>query len=474
MNTQNSIYMAIETTIASEETLCCLSNHLMQWSNQIWIMNLSPFAQYWKQQASVSDSTVSVLWRNILNRTFGEMPDDSAAALQLQQPYLAAVANHPWKALLLIGAMKQHAFSGMITEWSRAGERLLASCSWEIWEQNIRQLGEIWETAGLKKFRASRLRSQTERFLSIAQRTGIYQIQDSSILNRESIQKRFGREIAAVWNWQFPSDTHHKAYDLPEFPWKPYWFHKPLITRRHTDFPMKHWEQIQPDLQEDFNRLANQIEQKQLTDIHWTIRLEELRELSLTIHFRNPHSLAAEKDHQKTALLQAFYRFQDHPFLKEQDTSGIIYWQLEIKSLFRPPAVFYNIFGELQGEDSGEDGLAGMANQLPVKLERYRIHEDWLPEDSWQSYSPSNNHKERVFSEKSILIPADKRPLYIRTHPKLIESQQGLFLEKVMGKWWRPNGNTERTYYQYTDPSGNRYWVFRDPQGRWFEHGIYG
>jgi protein ImuB len=54
--------------------------------------------------------------------------------------------------------------------------------------------------------------------------------------------------------------------------------------------------------------------------------------------------------------------------------------------------------------------------------------------------------------------------------------------ERIAGEWWRGHHKT-RDYYDVTDESGNRFWVFRvmslsKPQAdtigvRWFLHGLF-
>ena len=54
-----------------------------------------------------------------------------------------------------------------------------------------------------------------------------------------------------------------------------------------------------------------------------------------------------------------------------------------------------------------------------------------------------------------------------RVHPVV----QSVGPERIAGRWWDGHHKT-RDYFDVSDPTGRRFWIFRVAQnGRWFVHG---
>ena len=144
--------MALETTLEEEENLQCLSGKVMRWDKNLWLLDLGAFYSYWLERAIQNKSSITTVWREVLNQTFGSKEMD------LQEDYRAALTGHPWRALLLLYTMKEQKKFGLLDGRSNVGRRLLSQVSWNAWWQGVSGLEKVWEKQKLPRFKASKLR----------------------------------------------------------------------------------------------------------------------------------------------------------------------------------------------------------------------------------------------------------------------------------------------------------------------------
>ena len=458
MSDRVNLFMALETVREEEEVLQCFTGKVMRWDTNLWLLDLGTFYSYWLERAIQHKSSVTTLWREVLNQTFGSQEMD------VQEDYRAALAGDPWRALLLLNGMKENRKFGFVDGRSKMGRRLLSQVSWNAWWQGLSGLTEVWGKQKLPRFKASKLRKQGERFKLAMDRLGIKKPLESKILTLSGIKTRYGRCLSWVWAWTFDQTVEAR------FPWRNHLFQQPPKVKRFLEDASFYWEPLSVLLQEDLDQLCDALGYQLVTRIHWTITLEDMTEMIIPIQFRNPHDLKSEKGEHLTVLLQAqaaIEAFFKQHLEEEEIPSLILNWTLELMEMMTLPSIQYDIFGEAFEEESGELTLARLENQLSVPLQRFVMTEDWVPETSFKAWEGEGANQDLSLKEAAFT-----RPLYLWAKPKPIPqlAVEGLeFLESSMNAWWLPEQeNAHRQYFR----EGNR-WVFYDGKGSWFEHGIF-
>ena len=126
-------------------------------------------------------------------------------------------------------------------------------------------------------------------------------------------------------------------------------------------------------------------------------------------------------------------------------------------------------------------------HQLPERL-RARIGEqqvgslgvqpDYRPELAWRQTPPGKT---------SALAPsgsaAGPRPVWLLPRPRLLRVEEGRPCyqgcldilqgpERIESGWW-DGVDVQRDYYVAADASGSRFWIYREPAGDWFLHGVF-
>ena len=127
---------------------------------------------------------------------------------------------------------------------------------------------------------------------------------------------------------------------------------------------------------------------------------------------------------------------------------------------------------------------------------RPELHPEPLPEDSvayrpaTDRYAPTKRPTEMIDDDP---LPTSSRPLCLMSPtpvavmsvipegpPVRFRWQHRDYMiarctepERIDTGWWTPDGNLVRTYYRAETTTGERFWLFRDPRGHWFLHGVF-
>ena len=512
MNRKNTatalrVYMALETGSEEREKLQSLTTQVMRWSEEIWILDISPFFRYWQIRSQAADSAVIPLWRTALNRIF-EIPDvpDPEKIIPLASAYRATCAVNPWLSVLMLYEMQERNIRGLVPQQSRVGQTLLKNVGWKCWWQGASAISDHFLAAKTKGFKPAHFRKQCHRLKLGMSRLNIRRPGEMSILNESGVKKRFGAELGRLWRWTFAERSGRSPSTLSEnsvgpapflqrsgFPWQDYRFRDSPLVRRCLDYPLERWEQLAPLLVEDLDKLCGRLENsgEQVSRIDWQVTLDDLKQLRVPIGFRNPHNLLREKGKHRTALSLAERAFEGAvreqfpptSAAEEAEAAPLIHnWELVLSETLIVPDIFFDIFGEIAGKEGDLDILLRLENELPVPLNRFASCRDWLPEDSYTCTELDWKEAESSPSEmqRSLDAVAEERPLYIRSEPTLLPGiepkRQGRFLESTLSKWWQAGGPAaiERNYFKHIDPDGNATWIFQDSAGNWYQHGIFG
>lgn len=461
-------FIALIVPHVSPEDLQTLSPRFMQWDADLWLLDLKPCLSYWQLMAQRQKQSLPQVLQEVLSACFQE---DSSA-------YTAALSSSPWLALLLARLLEQKGFRGLNTESQRLSRNLMSSLSWDLW----------WAAAERYAFHRQEVKTffKHKRAMQIAMRRLCVDRPTSTSLQTMpsfQIKRRFGPLIAELWEQTFPlHETSPSSGSLEEtaaFPWQSYLLTEPLTHFRHLDFPLSDWQNLEPFLREDLNRLClleSFKKGERILSLEWLIVLDNLQEISLSVLFRHPHCLQSESPHQRTALLQISYAFQRAQQASrrkvESESPWIVSWRLRVLESLRPLPRDRQLFGE---SSASWNELLKLENQLDRPLEAYQIVEDWLPEDAFTSlYTPAVFEREHLPALEHL---GRQRPLFLLQKPQPWNPRgQNIwnFKERTMDKWWRKQSSGVRDYYQVLNREQEQIlWVFRDSAGQCFVHGIY-
>lgn len=498
------------------EKLQALTPRLMQWSESLWLLDLSVCKSYWRARAKLQETTAINLLRGILQELIGES-------------YLAVLVDHPWRALLLARHMQERRLVGLVTCQGVFGENLYRDLSWKSWWRAGWELAQHLQKLGGKRFDAALFRRQCAQMQRAVKRLGITKPGQLSEVASLSIKRRFGATLRDMWQWAYDaqktSGAHRELFadiDGPftsGFPWRSFEFATLPEVHRDLDDPLCEWQHIEPCLRDDFDRLCGQaswLAGEKVVSLEWRLVLRDLSCHLVPIHFRHPHSLHLEKGCQTTALLQALYAFEASilgtrsqsyksrtlrrkrsPRTSDGERhlvavpSPIVAWDLVIKERMTILPRSVGFFGEqkisLHGEIttfSTEEELLQLENKLPLPLMAFNLREDWLPEDSFAE-TVKAELSPRDFQglyRPSLMAMAHHRPLYLYAKPQPLDgkgrSSLWEFTERTMNKWWQTPGeaapsNIQRDYYRLTEADGRALWVFKNARAEWYIQGIY-
>ena len=115
----------------------------------------------------------------------------------------------------------------------------------------------------------------------------------------------------------------------------------------------------------------------------------------------------------------------------------------------------------------GEQGVGGLCARA-----------DHRPERAWRGTRPG-----RSAEPASADVPGGVRPAWLLPRPQPLRVEQGrpcyqgrLDLlqgpERIESGWW-DGVDVQRDYYVAADASGRRLWIFREPAGDWYLHGVF-
>lgn len=487
-------FIAIKSSTLSAVELQTITPRFMTWDEDTWLLDLTPCLSYWQLQADRQKQTLTQILQKILQQLHPDTAErDEADDLRPgiaegnARSYYAALSSHPWPALLLVRILEAKGFIGLTSSSQKTARHLFGALSWQMWwdcaERYVQHSPGSAHASFAKHKRAMQL---AMRRLACDSPLQLKNMPSSQM------RRRFGSLIAQLWEQSFfpspatPSPAAQtgagwrgmSSDELTGFPWHAYILSLPLTRTRHLDFPLNDWQVIEPLLREDLNHfcvLDSFKKGERILNLEWRIVLYNLQEIPISVLFRHPHCLQRESPHQRTALLQIFYAFQQTlRSLKErqEEAPWMISWELRILHTLRPLPAQQSLFADERGD---WEELMTLENQLKQPLEAYQVREDWLPEDSFMPLSQEKAEESEYGSPLQHM--GHHRPLFILQEPQpwtaYGQSLLWKFRERTMDKWWRKQGNSSRDYYQVTSQE-QAFWVFRDAKGQCFLHGIYG
>lgn len=479
------------------EKLESLTPRIMQWSEDIWILDMGLCLSYWWNRALQEGLDVVTLWRLVLQRLFG---GDTLT-------YSAAVAHHPWLAVLVLGHMRERDLFGLVDYDSPFGRRHFQEVSWRNWWWAAKAVIPHFSLAGRKRLGSfPRSLGQMRRAIK---RLRLDRPHTLKTAEPSAIRRRFGSIMGELWGWTYAEEKEGEGRSgLVGFPWRAYQFRAPPVVRRNLDFTLNDWEAMAPLLQEDLNALCRKgiaFDAKEyVLRLLWRLSLADGTTEELELPFRNPHSLHQDAPEQRTAMAQALFRFSSsHGKAAREDRDGIlgvIAWEVIVAEKMALPPQVRSLFDDPTGD---VQELATLENLLPVPLERLDVRPDWVPESSFGlavdvrakvrgGVGEHTVHPDKSVGDRQALVyqsAASDRPLFIFTEPEVLArpgpSGGVRFLERTMEKWWlhckgadeapgEPSRSSRRDYYQFLDSEGKSLWVFQNQRKQWFVHGVYG
>lgn len=378
-------FLAVATPIDDPACLMALTPRVMRWSDDVWLMDLSVCRSYWQANAQRLNKQPLVLIQTILERTLATA----------DQPLCAALADHPWPAILVLGAMRERRLTGFMQLETPFTQALYRDIIWSGWMAAAGVIAVHFANRKTLPFNGAQYQRQCKQLVAAARRLRLASPWELRTAAALSVRRRFGQTLAALWEWTFPpsQSPHAQAEALAAFPWQRWeWTEKPRVLRV-LDYALWQWEAIAPLLCEDLDklcrvRLSSRGFEGKVTELTWLLTLNDLRVLPVTVSFRHPHDLARELGQHKTALLQAQYAFEAalkaHQRADDNDIEvPIISWTLTMESCLATPPVISDLFGALADEGCEAARLLELENQLPVALAQFDLRQDWLPENSF-------------------------------------------------------------------------------------------
>lgn len=475
-------YLVIQST--SEEHLAdhfVLSPQVMRWNHHTIIFALREVILYWNHQARNFSLSTKTLLQMILSKYWGKN-------------WRAILCAHPFQGIFYLSAQRNSSESlfslqSIISLSALFQRRPYQQCSLDHWFSLLPELSLHWSTNS-EHFHATKFKKDSAKFQRFCQRMNIRLATQLSSVSQSSFQKRFGLNLSLAWSWisliKEPSVnifSWASENQLNDFPWQALALPSLLEKKRHLDFPLIDWESIEFLLREDLLSLyQNQSPHWRVSELIWSVTLENFDVLDIPIRFRTPYSLHSDAPRFETALFQFFYGF-DHACENLKKTIiddlldrsvSIIGWSLVIAKQFEHVLETLNIF-EQEKNHILQDDLFELENKLPHSFERYANFLSFIPENS---FSPkfSQYENESLFPAQWNLS-GQKRPLHYFAEPyslSIRESDRLIFLEKTSICWWKKENQAlfERDYFILETKRKQRLWVYRE-NDEWFCQGVY-
>lgn len=463
--------------------LQCLGNRIMEWGNGLWLFDPTPLLPYWRQQAAAAGRTLLQLWQQVLQEALCNNSTDVRAA----------VAPHPWQALLLFSAMQQQHTQGLLSLSDNQGQQLYRQLDWTPWQTRVRQLARHLEkdtgtstgSKGWTRQRTAALRSEAVRLQRMAQRLGMDHPAAMQGLHHAGLRRRFGTLLAAVWEWTCLGQSRDSG--AVSFPWNDWQPPPPASLTRVPDYALCAWEQAAPLLLDDLDQLAARLRQRgriHVLELCWLLRFPEDIEISIPLQFRHPHCLEQEMGHHGTILLQLRERFaaavQDAcrhiPGWADMGETilPVLSWRLSVQRLLCLPAEQPGLFGDMYDLCDEEAALRQLENELPVPLHRFRLRDDWEPGESYGEGSVPYP----ALHQAALTALARQLPLFLleerdEVPGEALHALPGMHYQ--MCKWWRTaSGTGERACYRTRDKEQRIWWASPNGDGGWERHGLFG
>lgn len=510
-------YLAIEVVDdLSDPALQALSPTIMSWSSSFWLVDLRSCASYWSQRAQRHGLPVTVFFQQMICELYGDR-------------CRAALAPHPWQAVLMVREMSARDLQGLLLAQSPFGQTLLHDLSWSSWWDCVATLAEHFVQVGRRHFNPSLFRRQCRDMRRAMGRLGTPSAGQLRAMPTPALARRFGSTLGELRDWAYTDaappeggDPNHGKMRLlfaentaftSGFPWQSQTHLKQPAVVCHLETPLREWAHLESLLREDFDRLCHLdswSEGERIVCLEWHLTLSDLTTLTLPLRFRHPHALHSEQGVHKTALLQASYCFANsqraaalHIPLRDgyeplTALFAVVGWELRITERLTLPRRSISLFDDhsaVEGEEAHADQgyLLRLENKLPIPLIAFDLCPDWLPETSFSEASATKSATTKEVDALTLYAHglaaaavSERRPLFLYRHPEPLDPQilarTGRFYERTMHKWWGAAPThlagearvLQRDYYRLRDPQSRSLWVYRDSLGQCFIHGIYG
>ncbi|NBV41349.1 hypothetical protein EBR96_01070 [bacterium] len=465
----------------------------MRWSDDCWLIDLTSYLPYWQSIATTQKKSVYQIWETYLSHHLGSSESNRFNPV----PIRAVWDHHPWRAILILLHMKHHQDNsqsyGFITPNGAQYESLWQNVSWDTWNLAFRTLDHHINCQKKEKQKASRL-------LLTASRLNISKPAQLNRLPQQGIQRRFGAWITEIIHWTVKPESDYRNQPFPWIPWRT---KEQATVTRHFEIPLSDWSEWISFLVSDLDQLSSQIADFTI-QLQWTVRFENDEEWPLEIRFRQPHHLASEKGHQKSACRQLENALQHQEGLRiasAHQLCRIVGWELSaVETLYIPPELL-TLF-EMDPDQHTHRALRRLHNQVTVPLHQFQLITNWVPEFSyitrnagtepladahnqqnWNEANSGNRGKRRKLHQ----IPFDgrgdasplqtKRPLFLFTDPLPLNNATPYQLtERTLSPWW--NGQSipaQRRYARLHHPNGGQCWGYWNPAKKnWVVQGMYG
>ncbi len=464
-----------------------LTPWVMQWTENIWIFNLSPCRNFWAIQKEKKKKGLYELFEQILDISF-------------EKEYLSVFANHPWQCIFFLDHLLKKKAKGVFSLNTLLNRRIYESLPWDHWFNPLVILSDHLNYLKVKGFKESQFRSKQAQLKRFIKRMDLWGPFDLSQADVASIKRRFSGWLGEVWAWTFNGflegekqtlnlfNSEDNQVNLGSFPWIPFQIYDPPRVIRHLEYPVNRWDVVESLLIEDFSKLCavnSWTEREQVSSIIWGITLYNLKNLKVELNFRNPYSLHSDtRNNFKTALYQAYYAYMelmDKLRARETDLDlpeeiPFVGWEIEINEcLYIPPQITELISTE--NSKLNYEDILDLQNKLPLPIESYVIVPDFFPDLSFRS-GEAGNTGEYDFSLNQWIEASSNRPFFYYKNPLPITCPLELkrrFLERTSNDWWESENLMDMTkdYFLLEDRDGKFVWVFRDNSGAWYKHGIY-
>lgn len=454
-------FLALTTGASELAETAILTPEVMKWSPGTWLFDLRSCHEFWHRRAQSQGMMPVALIQHLLRLYCGS------------NEFHAAGADHPWQAVLMVGALQARAMAGLVMKASAFGQRLYRELNWPIWLAAADQL-RIHLDAHPRSGRSD-ITCELAQLKRAVERMNLRTLRGFAGVRSASLQRRYGLMIAAMWRW-----THAQAgTSLDGFAWVTWRPRQLPTTLRVLDYACWEWDQLAPVLVEDLDRLCDHPawdRSDQVTGIRWELVFEDMQEVAVEIGFRHPHHLHSERGHHRTTVGRARERYftviKAWNAQRGEDiaAAAVISWRVAVVTWFRVPERQNELFPH-HGSAS-HDRVQSLENRLHVPLQRYLATRDFLPEESYRQ----GERGDAGGMNESWQVAAQHRPLYLYRTPRMLGQaprRQVQFLERIQDKWWRGEGGPRNRDYYCLREGHCRRWVYCDQQGHWYDHGLY-
>ena len=474
-----SHFIVLDTDAPDGGHFLSITPKVMRWNENTYILDLSPVTAYWNHLAEQE------------GLSFTEFLPQLLAKIS-HPPKRIVLADHPWKALVALGVTMSRPMLSYIDTQSHLGRRILHEATWSQWIELCYELREH-----LLQKTGKNVQGSCSSLAKTVERMRLTHISQMSDMETTAMQRRFGKLIATAWDWTWKQTTSFSLFDretfMESFPWINLTTKDVPNVTRHIEVPLKQWDHIAPLLCEDLDKLCNLTcwnSSERVVSLEWMLSFSCSPSLRIPVLFRHPHALHRESGHHKTALLQAFYSWQNAtksrlPAEINGETyisdDSIIEWTLLVQErLIISPQVRSLFQDDLSTETSQ---LRLIENSLPVPLIGYGMTEHWSPEKSFEKVNASSPEIKTIpFGSIAKLGMYQRRPLFIYENPEPLTQQHQssgmIFCERIATSWWshQPTSATStcRNYYIRMTDDGLLQWVFQNDDGTLCLQGMYG